>query len=354
MVKEHTTYIILASQENEAYRLLISNVCEKLFESNPINQVMDAGWYFYRDNVERLREWYLDWLADDGRVWDNPIGDRNRIIKDILHMVDKYQLGNYIDTSVVKEKAKWSVIGYASHKEYSLNDILEWYDNLIELGYEETYKYTEHIKKLSAKMEELGDNRLDYEANCKLYGDLFGDGLVSISKCLTIPVYATELLSQPEYIIEGMIGYLRNASISENDLLAVWAFGLGLLNWKNESDHSAIAALDKAIEICATRNKFSSVYEKIAEMGKAEISVRVDPVRYIIPSRWCDQIKKEREEITHTYIEQYLYSGELDYQDTRKLIEECNMLRDDTKAYYLCLQKILEKELVNDVATLSV
>lgn len=98
-------YIILASQENEAYRLLISNVCEKLFESNPINQVMDAGWYFYRDNVERLREWYLDWLADDGRVWDNPIGDRNRIIKDILHMVDKYQLGNYIDTSVVKEKA---------------------------------------------------------------------------------------------------------------------------------------------------------------------------------------------------------------------------------------------------------
>lgn len=83
-------------------------------------------------------------------------------------------------------------------------------------------------------------------------------------------------------------------------------------------------------------------------MGKAEISVRVDPVRYIIPSRWCDQIKKEREEITHTYIEQYLYSGELDYQDTRKLIEECNMLRDDTKAYYLCLQKILEKELVNE------
>lgn len=42
----------------------------------------------------------------------------------------------------------------------------------------------------------------------------------------------SELLEQPEYIIEGLIGYLKKASVSENDLLAIWAFGLGILNWK--------------------------------------------------------------------------------------------------------------------------
>ncbi|MBQ4522422.1 MAG: hypothetical protein IJA10_05645 [Lachnospiraceae bacterium] len=68
-----------------------------------------------------------------------------------------------------------------------------------------------------------------------------------------------------------------NVTVSENDLLSIWAFGIGMLNWKNESNHSTIAALDKAIEICATRNGLSSVYEKICEMGKAEISARVDP-----------------------------------------------------------------------------
>ena len=135
-------YIILATQENEAYKSAVSSVCEKLFENNPINQVMDAGWYFYRNNVDRLTEWYHNWLGEGGRAWNNPIGDRNRIIRDILHLVDKYQLGDKIDTFAARERAKWSVIGYASHKEYSLSDILDWYDNLIETGYGDTYKYT--------------------------------------------------------------------------------------------------------------------------------------------------------------------------------------------------------------------
>lgn len=342
-------YIILASQENEVYKSAVSSVCEKLFKNNPIHQVMDAGWYFYRDNVDRLTAWYQDWLGEGGRVWDNPIGDRNRIIKDILRLVHKYQLGNDIDTSAVREKAKWSVIGYASNKEYSLNDILAWYDNLIETGYEDTYKYTEQIKSLSGKMEELGDNRLDYQANCKLYGDLFGDELTSIKKVLSTPLYISELLKQPEYIIEGLIGYLKNASVSENDLLSIWAFGLGVLNWKNESDHSTIAALDKAIEICAKRNDLVSVHEKICEMGKAEISVRVDPSRYVIPSRWCDNAELKKDgEISSNYIEQYLQTGELDYHDRQKFFEECGSMRDDREAYYSCLEKILEKELVNE------
>ena len=342
-------YIIMSSEENEEYKSAVLNVCEKIFANNPVHQVMDAGWYFYRENVDRLTEWYQDWLGENGKVWDNPIGDRNRIIKDILHLVDKYQLGSFIDTSVASEKAKWSVIGYASHKEYSLSDILDWYDNLIETGYEDTYKYTEQIKSLSAKMEELGDNRLDYQANCKLYGDLFGNGLDTIKKVFSIPVYMSELLKQPEYIIEGLIGYLKGASVSENDLLSIWAFGLGMLNWKNESNHSAIVALDKAIEICAERNNLLSLYEKIGEMGKAEISARVDPSRYIIPSRWCDKSEKEKsEEIPRNYIERYLQLGELEYHDRQKFFEECEAMRDEKEAYYSCLGKVLKKELVSE------
>ena len=342
-------YIILATQEDVAYRSAISDICEKIFANNPVHQIMDAGWYFYRDNVERLTIWYQDWLGDEGRVWDNPIGDRNRIVKNILNLVDKYQLGSYIDITAAIEKVKWSVIGYASHKEYSLSDVLDWYDDLVEMGFYDTYKYTEQIKRLSGKMEELGDNRLDYQANCKLYGDFFSDGLSAIKKVLSTSVYMSELLKQPEYIIEGLIGYLKNASVSENELLSIWAFGLGILNWKNESNHSTIVALDKAIEICSTRNDLSSVHEKICEMGKAEISVRVDPSRYIIPNRWCDGAETEKSgEMPHNYIEKYLQSGELNYHDRQKFFEECELMRDDKEAYYLCIEKILEKELVNE------
>lgn len=336
-------YIILASQENEAYKSAVSNVCEKIFENNPIHQVMDAGWYFYRDNVDRLTEWYQDWLGETGKVWDNPIGDRNRIIRDILHLVNKYQLGSTIDTSATREKAKWSVIGYASDKEYSLSDVLAWYENLLEADYDDTYKYTEKIKGLSAKIEELGDNRLDYEANCKLYRDLFGNGIDTIKKVMSTPGYMSELLEQPEYIIEGLIGYLKNANVSEENLLSIWAFGLGMLNWKNESHHSTIVALDKAIEACAKKNNFKSLFEKINEMGKAEISVRVDQ------SRCCDKEETEKsDEKSHNYIERYLQFGELEYHDIQKFFEECESMRGDKKTYYAYLEKILEKELVNE------
>lgn len=342
-------YIILASQENEIYKLSISKICNKVFEKNPINQVMDAGWYFYRNNVARLTAWYQDWLGEGGKVWDNPIGDRNRIIKDILHLVDKYQLGNDIDTSVVREKAKWSVIGYASNKEHSLRDVLAWYDNLFELDYKDGYQYTEQIKKLSNKIEELGDNSLDYEANCKLYGNLFGNSLTEIKKTLATPVYMTELLKQPEYIIEGLIGYLRNANISENDLLSVWAFGLGMLNWKDVSSHSAIAALVKAIEMCAQRNNILSVYEKMCKMGKAEISVRVDSSHYIVPERWCDAEEIEiKAEGTNSYIEQYLQMGQLEYHDKGNFFNELETMREDSNVYYSYLEKILEIELFSE------
>ena len=336
-------YIILASQENETYKSAISNVCEKIFKDNPVHQVMDAGWYFYRNNVKRLNAWYQDWLGEKGRVWNNPIGERNRIIKDIFNLVEKYQLENYIDTVDVREKAKWSVIGYASNNEYSLSDILDWYDNLIEMGYDNTHRYAKQIKSLSGKMEELGDNRLDYEANCKLYGDLFNDGLDAIKEILSTPVYMSELLKQPEYIIEGLIGYLKNASVSENTLLAIWTLGLGILNWKNDSHHSIIASLDKAIEIFAKRNGLSSVYEKICEMGKAEISVCVDQ------SRLYDEIESKKcGENSHNYIEQYLQTGDLNYHDRQYFFEECETIRDNREDYCSCLEKILEKELVNE------
>lgn len=67
---------------------------------------------------------------------------------------------------------------------------------------------------------------------------------------------------------------------------------------------------------------------------------------YII---WCDKAEvKKCGEIPHNYIEQYLQAGDLDYHDRQAFFEECETMRDDREAYYSCLEKILEKELVNE------
>ena len=111
--------------------------------------------------------------------------------------------------------------------------------------------------------------------------------------------------------------------------MGVWAWDTEL---ENEADHSVIAALDKALEICAARNKIISAYEKMHKMGKAEINVRVDSQRYIIPDRWCDNAEKEKQEkISTNYIEQYLQADELDYRDRQKIIKECELVRKEQK-----------------------
>lgn len=343
-------YITLAMEESQEYQLAIFRVCEKIFQTNPVNQLMDAGWYFYRDNPERLIEWYQDWLGENGRAWNNYIGDRNKIVRDIFTLIDKYNMGCYIDTSEVKEKVKWSVIGYAYRKEYSLGDILAWYIELFEIDDDEAYMYTEQIKALSEKIDGLGDNRYAYEVDCRLYGDLFAQGLEAAQKILSTPVYMEELVKQPEYFIEGFIGALRIINVSKDELLAFWAFGLGLLNWKNEAHHSTIAALKRAIMLCAERNGIENIYEEICTMGKAEISVHPDPVRYIIPSRWCDEREnKPVFESQCSYIEKYLKISKLDYSDRQMLIQECECLHGNEELYYCYLEKILENELRTEI-----
>lgn len=338
-------YIILARQESEAYRLTISDVCEKIFENNPVNQVIDAGWYFYKDNIERLKNWYQDWLGEKGRAWSKPIQDRNCIIKNILNLVDKYKLENYINTLDTRKKASWSVIGYSSNRECSLSEVLEWYENLVDTGYNNISTYTKKIKSLSNKIKRLGENQFDYQANCMLYEDLCSAGLIATKEVLLTNTYMDEILKQPSYIINGMIGYLKHASITSKDLLAIWAFGLGIMNWKNESDHTMISELYSAIELCAEKNHINSLRNQMYKMGKAEIGIG----EYSNLNKHNDSLNKERYgQGSCDCIEKYLQKEKLDYNDRLELLEECKAIDNNEEKYYLYLQEILKKELLGE------
>lgn len=59
--------------------------------------------------------------------------------------VERYGWGEIIDTFYARERAKWSVIGYASDKEYSFEDILCWYNNLVKYDYHYIYQYARKL-----------------------------------------------------------------------------------------------------------------------------------------------------------------------------------------------------------------
>ncbi len=281
-------YIILSRDESTALKGVIDSICEIVFSTNPVNQLLDTGIFYYRNDKKRIRGWFNEWLAEGGKVWKESIGDRNRIIQNFCEVKEKYDADHEIDMADVLEKVRWSVIGYASHKEYTGDYLLNWYNTLAECNDKFIDEYAETVKEISDKMEVVGDNRLEYILNSKIFADIFSGGFLKIKRILQNNHYLAQGFKEPSYFVDGLIGYLKNAILKETELLSIWAIGMGLLDWRNEANHATIHSLQRAIELCAEKSGIGPIYNSLREYGAAYIDLASDPVKYIIPDRWCD------------------------------------------------------------------
>lgn len=290
---------------------------ERVFECYPVDRKMEAGWYFYRDKKDKIQEWVKYWINDNGGIWDQEIGERNRMAYDFIRLAHEYQLYDYLQLDEFEEKIKWSVIGYASRKDYSFTNILDWYNSLSMIDNSSAISFVHEIKLLSDKVEEMGDNRLFYEINCRVYSEVFSQQLEQTKKIISKDKYFEELIRNPNYIVEGLIGILENNIFSEEQLLKLWAFGIGMLDWRNDSNHSAIAGLRHAICKNAEKNNVDVNKEKLGEIGRAELQCYNDPVRFWIPDRWCEEREETiaSEEQALEVIEQYLLDEKGDIKE---------------------------------------
>lgn len=281
-------YIILSRNESAAFKDIVDEICEIVFSTNPVNQLLDTGIFYYRNDKVRMQEWFNEWLGENGKVWNESIGDRNQIIHNFCTAKEKYDTDNIIDMTSALEKARWSVIGYASHKEYIGDYLLKWYNTLVDYNDKFIYEYAETVKEISDKMELVGDNRLEYILNSKIYADIFSGGYLKINEILQNNHYLAQGFKQPSYFVDGLIGYLKNAKLEESELLSIWAIGMGLLDWRNEDDYAAIHSLQRALELCADKSGIKCIYNRLREYGAAYVDLASDSTKYIIPDRWCD------------------------------------------------------------------
>ena len=265
-------FIWLSRSEAGKSRDVVDGICENLFINNPVGQLLDAGIYYYQDDHDRVTAWYSDWLDSDGRLWELPIGERNRIFTSLIDIKERYGL-DYINTSDAYEILAWSVIDYASNKEYSGYQLLDWYKLLSNKNKDNILKYAKTIKDLSDKIEERGDNRAEYSINRKIYEDLFSLGFEEIKNVLNDKYYFAQLLTEPEYLVYGLIGYLQTAIIDKEEILSIWAFGISFIDWRGEDSGSCIIRLREAIEECAYRNSIPNILEALYGLAPAYIDL---------------------------------------------------------------------------------
>ena len=338
-------YIFLSKTANDQIRNIVDSVCKKVFENNPVNSLLDAGFYFYSGNDERQKEWYNDWLANDGLVWQESLAERNSIIQHFVKLVHLYDINKTIDMSEALEKARWSVIGYASHKEYSCDYLLKWYKSLVRKNGIVHPGAATQIKEVSDQVEELGDNRLEYQVNSKIFGDLFSCGFQTIKETLQNNHYLCQGLESPSYLVDGLIGYLKDGSFNQESLLKIWAIGMAVLDLRDDENHATIHSLQRAIELCAERSEIPNIHALLQEIGPAYIDLASDPTQSVIPERWCDDSEKEDELVSDEIITSYL-NGDKIQKET--IAASIGVLTSQGKIEKETLIELFESELEKD------
>lgn len=300
-------FILLAREENNSFQDEFENEIKRICSDNPANQLLDPGLMYYSDNTSRIQEWVDYWLDENGKVWSEKLAERNRIIKRFIASVKRYDQTDSIDFRGAVEKAKWSVIGFVSHKEYTVDIILSWYNTLVNFNEGNIASYSREVKNISDVIELVGDNRIEYSVNSKIYSDWGSLGFGSIQEVMSDNRYLSQCIEHPDYFVEVLIGYLKHADLSRKELVTIWGLGIGLLDWRNEDNHATISSLQKAIELRASENGIQNIKDDLCLIGPAYVDLVADPVKYIIPNRWCDSsydavAEENSENIIETYI----------------------------------------------------
>lgn len=336
-------YIFLSRTASEAVKTVINSVCQQAFANNPVDSMLDAGFYFYKDDIDRINQWYDDWLGEKGRAWNEALGERNRIIKHFLRALKLYDTNGCIRTAYAISKARWSVIGYVSHKEYTCDYLLKWYNGLVgKLGHA-LPNYAREIKSISDKTEQVGDNRIEHAINSRVYEDLFSCGYPTIVETLRDNWYLGQGIEMPEYLVDGLIGYLRDGTFSQEELIKIWSLGIALLDWKDDGNYDAIHSLQKAIELQTEKAGIKDIHETLIQYGQTYIDLVPDNERFEIPERWCDDHGTMRDElITDGILHDYMSGGEINKDVIGKGIE---ILSEKGRIEKSILVNLLEYEL---------
>jgi hypothetical protein len=318
------------------YKKLIDTKLNELYMSFPVNYLLHCGWRYYydRNQLDKLKEWFYYWCGDNGEIWGLDLSQRNQIAREFKELIFLYKLENLIPLKSFNDKLKWSVIGYAYHKDYSLEDSLDWFKELINLDASEWRSSGIKLMTISQAIRDIGDNRLDIDFISQFLSAVYRDGIDSVWQLYNSEDFMKVIYECNGNSIDGIIGMLKNASLSKEEMLSLWAFAIGSLDWRNNLDQSYLSPLRDAILLASKRLKITDIEKEMKSLGCAEYESIEDVNRFRLPWRWIDDVSD---------IDIFDTSGvENIVQGIDEIINESNGSKDNS--YLLLLFKQLKKE----------
>ncbi|UHA73274.1 ATP-binding protein [Paenibacillus sp. 481] len=257
-------------------------------QSYPVNYMMEIAWRYLWDRGEEelLEHWFLHWCADEGRAWHHDVAERVDIVNRISDLAA--EIGFQQEAKRARQLLKWGMIGYTGHKEYVLESPQDWYKELAKLEPEIWENEGKQLLEICQVASELGDNRLAIFVEAVVAGSVVYEGPTAMWRLLNAQNVRESFLENINMIFDGLISVLETIETSETDLLTIWSFGIGALNWHDGYERCYLQDLKKALCLAAQRNGINSISDKLEGLGPAEYNVQGNRDRYRIPNRWYE------------------------------------------------------------------
>ena len=157
------------------------------------------------------------WASDSGYVWQESYSSVESICDAIINELIKADLID--EANKIDEVKRMKIVGYVDHKDYSLYDVLEWFE-CVPIG-EEKFKLGIELLSISEEASSIGDNRASGSINESLFQLAFHLGVKYVDALFDIKNVPKEFYYWREYLLTELKESLNYISYSDEDLLEI-------------------------------------------------------------------------------------------------------------------------------------
>lgn len=169
-VRKFLFKVIYKTYEKECDPAKSSSLCVELMNlfinPHPYYDAELALLYLLANEKERYIEIVQHWAGPDGLMWKNEYDEVEYYYNSISWLLD--QFGMTTLKSEIELRMKYRIVSYSGHKDYSLNDLLEWY-KVLPLSTEKLLTWGAQLLSISDSAHEIGDNRMSGSVDKELF-----------------------------------------------------------------------------------------------------------------------------------------------------------------------------------------
>jgi hypothetical protein len=221
-----------------------------------------------RGHLQPLREWFNHWVGPDGLAWHEELGERIDLARRFATLARPLDWEE--ECRAAETRAARSRIGYLGHKDYSLDEPLTWFALAASSAPHIWEAFGWRLLTISDEASRTGDNRLAVQVDRAVAAAAARCGPAAfyrLAESAHVARRRPTALSD-DMLLEGLVDALRQAELTEEDLVAIWCLGLGATIWQEGRD--PLRPLREAVRSAAGRRGFDALPDRLTALSSFE------------------------------------------------------------------------------------